>query len=246
MKNFGIILTPDSRSKAYLQKILSKGIKPKDIIFMNNHKKEIKFGYEEIQKGKDYGFDISEPVSKTLKENNLNYKEFNFVDINNKSIIVHIQNTSIMYYVFTGGGILKKEILNCGKKFIHLHSGIVPQYRGSTCVYYSIIEHDTCGVTAFIMNVGLDTGDVIFQKEYTKPNHIYLDEVYDSHIRSDTLLEVLNNDEIIPKEQNKEGNVFFIIHPVLKHIAIASCYQKKNYTFPDEFIDKYNDSFLDN
>lgn len=246
MKNFGIILTPDSRSKAYLQKIISKGIKPKDIVFMHNHNKEIKFNPEEIQKGKDYGFDISKPISATLKENNLNYKEFNFVNINNKSIIDYIKKTDVMYYVFTGGGILKKEILNCGKKFIHFHSGIVPQYRGSTCIYYSIIEHDTCGVTAFIMNEGLDTGDIIFQKEYPKPNHIYLDEVYDSHIRSDTLLEILNNDKIITKEQNKQGNVFFIIHPVLKHIAIASCYQKKDYTFPDSFIDGFSNSFLDN
>ena len=41
---FGIILTPDNRSKAYIQKLLSSHIFPDVIIFMNNNipeKKEI-------------------------------------------------------------------------------------------------------------------------------------------------------------------------------------------------------------
>ena len=34
---FGIILTPDNRSKAYIQKLLSSHIFPDVIIFMNNN-----------------------------------------------------------------------------------------------------------------------------------------------------------------------------------------------------------------
>ena len=95
----------------------------------------------------------------TLTENNLEYHEFDFVDINDNRLIEYIKKVSVIYFVFTGGGILKQEILNSGKKFIHMHSGIAPQYRGSTCIYYSILDNDNCGVTAFLMNEKFNQGE---------------------------------------------------------------------------------------
>ena len=72
------------------------------------------------------------------------------------------------FCIFSGGGILKKEILELSTKFVHFHPGIVPNYRGSTCFYYSILNDDECGVTAFIMEEGLDVGDVICKKNFKK------------------------------------------------------------------------------
>ena len=126
----------------------------------------------------------------------------------------------------TGGGILKEDILNCESKFIHFHPGIVPNYRGSTCFYYSMINENQCGVTAFFMDKHLDTGKIILQKTFDSPNHEFVDNVYDPYIRSETLVEVLKNNYLISKnlkEQSSEGETYYIIHPVLKHIAILSC-----------------------
>ena len=125
--------------------------------------------------------------------------------------------------------ILKREILEVGPKFIHLHPGILPFYRGSTCFYYSIINEDKCGVTAFIMDESLDAGDIITQKTFPKPNYVNIDSVYDSHIRSETLIHVLKN-KLLEKhkfqsQDSSKGTTYFIIHPVLKHIAILSCLQ---------------------
>ena len=79
------------------------------------------------------------------------------------------------------------------------------------------------------MDENLDTGDVILQKYFEKPSHEYIDEVYDAHIRSETLIEVLKR-KLIQKgefhKQNHNGETYFIIHPVLKHIAILSCINK--------------------
>ena len=131
------------------------------------------------------------------------------------------------YYIFTGGGILKNEILKLGVKFVHLHPGLVPKYRGSTCFYYSIINEGSAGVTAFIMDEGLDTGDIIYQKTFEKPLHKFLDEVYDPHIRSETLLDIVSqnllNEQNFKQQNSSEGETYFIIHPVLKHIAIMNC-----------------------
>lgn len=227
MTKIGIILTPDERSKAYLQKILFNKIRLEKIIFMNNKIDNEKYSEELISQSKQYGFDISKSVKESLDENKLLYKEFDFVDINHPKLTNYIKNSEINYYIFTGGGILRKEILNSGSKFIHLHPGIVPDYRGSTCFYYSIINHKNAGVTAFIMDEKLDTGDIILQKKFSMPTHPFVDQVYDPHIRSETLIEILKNNliesEDFIKQNSEKGNTYFIIHPVLKHIAILNC-----------------------
>ncbi len=223
----GIILTPDERSKAYLQKILRKNISLDEIIFMNDQREESIFPNEVIEKSKESGFDISIAVFKTLIDNKITCKEFDFVDINNSQLVDYLSKSSTDIFIFTGGGILKNDILNSGPKFLHLHPGIVPNYRGSTCFYYNIINDDVCGVTAYFMDEKIDTGDIIYQKKFLKPNHKFIDDVYDAHIRSETLLHVLKNKLLLNNKTTKQnpnaGETYFIIHPVLKHIGILSC-----------------------
>ena len=94
-----------------------------------------------------------------------------------------------------------------------------------------MIDEGKCGVSAFIMDEGIDTGSIIYQKEFSVPNHEFIDEVYDSHIRSETLLDVLNMNLLessahVPQDPSK-GETYYIIHPVLKHIAILGNISKK-------------------
>ena len=225
--DFGIILTPDNRSKAYIQKLLSSHIFPDVIIFLNNNKPEKTYSNEIIEISRKNGFDISKSVKNTLNENNLIYTEFDFIDINHPDLISFLKKNRKEYYIFTGGGILKNEILNSGVKFVHLHPGLTPKYRGSTCFYYSIINEGYAGVTAFIMDEGLDTGDIIYQKTFEKPQHKFLDEIYDPYIRSETLVDIVSqnllNKQNFKKQNIHEGETYFIIHPVLKHIAVINC-----------------------
>ena len=223
----GIILTTDNRSKAYIQKLVNNNIFLNDIILMISNKPEKTYSNEIIKKSLECGFDISISVIETLRKNNLKFQKFEFIDINHTELIEYIKQTNIEYYFFTGGGILKKEILNSGPKFVHFHPGIVPNYRGSTCFYYSIINDKNCGVTSFVMDEKLDTGDIIFQKKFPKPNHEYIDEIFDPFIRSETMINVIKNRLIENgshiKQNIAEGETYFIIHPVLKHISIMSC-----------------------
>jgi len=222
----GIVLTNDERSRAYLQKLQKQKILLHSYVLMDNGD-EKEFSNEIVTVSKKFGFNISETTKETLLKNNISFNEFNFLDINHPKLIDFLKKNLCDYFIFIGGGILKKEILSLPVKFIHLHPGIVPYYRGSTCFYYSIINEQNSGVTAFIMDEKLDTGEIIHQKKFDKPNHQFVDEVYDPHIRSETLIDILQNN-ILKKEdfreQNpEEGETYFIIHPVLKHITILSC-----------------------
>ena len=220
----GIILTPDNRSKAYLQKIIRNKIVIDEIILLDDGRK-ITCTTEEEECAKIFEFNLSKSVKEILDDHKLKYKQFSFVDINNVELIEYLKTLYLDFCIFSGGGILKKEILGLSTKFVHFHPGIVPNYRGSTCFYYSILNDDECGVTAFIMEEGLDVGDVICKKNFKKPNHIYVDSVYDPHIRSETLVEVLKKNLLSNnfEKQESEGETYYIIHPILKHIAILSC-----------------------
>ena len=64
------------------------------------------------------------------------------------------------------------------------------------------------------------------EKTFSKPNHAYLDEVFDPHIRSETLLEMMKCEKNMEKsiiQDVTKGEMYYIIHPVLKHIAILKC-----------------------
>jgi len=65
------------------------------------------------------------------------------------------------------GQILPLSILNHAP-CINLHASILPKYRGASPIQEAILHHDKkSGVTAMLMNEGLDTGDIIKISEVT-------------------------------------------------------------------------------
>ena len=71
----------------------------------------------------------------------------------------------------------------------------------------------------------LDSGEILFTKEYKPPGNIDFDFVYDPWIRSDTICDLIesidfNNAPDTTINSEKESEMYYIIHPVLKHLAI--------------------------
>lgn len=65
------------------------------------------------------------------------------------------------------GKILPKHILDCPKYgCINVHSSLLPKYRGAAPINWAILDgEDRTGVTIMYMAEGLDTGDIISQRE---------------------------------------------------------------------------------
>ncbi len=54
---------------------------------------------------------------------------------------------------------------------INMHLSLLPKWRGAAPIQYSLLSGDTkTGVTLMQMDAGLDTGDILYQAEYTIQN----------------------------------------------------------------------------
>lgn len=69
--------------------------------------------------------------------------------------------------VFTGGGLIRKHILEvAGDGIINCHMGILPRYRGMDVVEWAALEGslDHLGCTTHFMDTGIDTGDILLSE----------------------------------------------------------------------------------
>ncbi len=241
LDNVGLLLAPTVRSSIYLQHLLRNNLIPATAIVLgdtaaeNSHKPG-QLSLEKITKLKTKDnslsdFDLSVSIHEILNDNDIAYHVCAAQDVNHNSVIARIENCEPNYFIYSGYGgvILKENILSCGKKFIHSHTGAMPKYRGSTTIYYSILKEDRCFVTVFLMSRGIDKGPVLLIKSYPKPvDGESIDYLYDPFIRADSIVKVIKqyvevNEFKQIKQSDDEGEMYFIIHPVLKHIAILSC-----------------------
>lgn len=231
--DIGILLQPSIRSLAYLSIFRSLGMLPAEVYMLKgsiNKFSELivednKFHYQ------SNFFDLSLDAPSFLRDHGVEILELPTDNINDISVTRVITQRPAKYLIFTGGGILTKESLDCGKKIIHVHPGIVPDFRGSTCFYYSILEDGCLGASAIFMDANLDTGEVIVTSKFninyliSHEQPLFMDYVVDPFIRAYTLGKVLkqySSANGIKSATQISGNrpAYYIMHPLLRHMAI--------------------------
>jgi folate-dependent phosphoribosylglycinamide formyltransferase PurN len=68
--------------------------------------------------------------------------------------------------IVSGTRIISDKVLNnIPAKFINVHAGITPLYRGVHGAYWALVGKDAknCGVTVHFVDAGIDTGDILGQ-----------------------------------------------------------------------------------
>ena len=93
------------------------------------------------------------------------------------------------------GQILPKNILDIAP-CINLHASILPQYRGASPIQQALLNGDAeTGVTAMLMDVGLDTGDILKIEKMEIPQSMMVTELFDAltEIAADLTLDVIKN-----------------------------------------------------
>jgi len=233
--NFAAIISDTSRSKIYLSLLIKKGLIPNYVLYMRD-KSKIKFKKNQsfkftLQHGRKRIYEnllIEYDIIKILNNNKINFEVLETIDIHEKKVINKIKNRKERFFIYSGypGVILKKEIINLKKTFIHVHGGYLPKYKGSTTNYYSILKENKIGASSIIMSSGIDEGPILKKKYFLPPKKKYqMDKYYDSFARGVILIETIKKFDKLQKIKQSRSEtqnypIYYIIHPVLKHISI--------------------------
>ncbi len=114
------------------------------------------------------------------------------------------------------GQILSQEILDIAKYgVINVHASLLPKYRGSAPIQYSIINGDKItGVTVMQTSVGVDAGDILMQESLEIGDDETAGELFDrlSVLGAKTIVEALDkieNGELkaVPQDESKATHV---------------------------------------
>ncbi len=79
------------------------------------------------------------------------------------------------------GKILPREVLELPRfGCINVHASLLPHYRGAAPIQWAIINGETkTGITTMLMDEGLDTGDILLQKEVEITEDMTAGELHD-------------------------------------------------------------------
>ncbi len=231
LANVIFLLGYNARAQCYLQAMRTVGFQPGLVVTFGDPARDQKrvAGSPGLNGG-EYVFtpDLTETVSETLRSTDWPWKAVKPENVNDPEIqdIIESENPDIVVYAGYGGQIVGHELLSVVPSFLHMHSGLLPDYRGSTTVYYSWLRENACGVSAILMNAGIDEGPVLIQRRFpAPPADTDVDLLYDNTMRAHVLIDcmksVASTGELpSPQPQTSAGETFYVIHPVLKHIAL--------------------------
>ncbi len=219
------------RSQAYLQFLCKHDLFPGHIAFFGDPNGKLPGQTDQKIESPDiegmFIPDWSETLHETVEKHKLDQSLIETTNINDQKIYSYLQDSDydLVIYSGYGGQIVGKKLLDLGIPFLHVHTGWLPEYRGSTTFFYSIINENKVGVSALFLNERIDEGKIIDREWFPPPAGAEADYSYDSIIRGEILVRVLKSKiqtgkypmEIV---QGEEGTTYYVIHPVMKHLAL--------------------------
>jgi len=216
-----------------------------DQYLKRQQKKMFKFLSEieyDIQQSVGYHIQFLKKIN--LKEYTQTVETIYLDSYKDKNFLNYIQEEECKTFLYASSGIVPADLLNIhGIKIIHIHPGIVPEVKGSDGLFYSYLLKGKLGYSVFYMNSGIDTGDIILQKEWEFPK-LYFRKYYndthlykailafiDSYYRAQILLILLQkntqNLEALSciKQDMQEGKTYFTMHPKLRSCIVRRMVQ---------------------
>ena len=118
------------------------------------------------------------------------------------------------------GQILSKRILDLPKfGCINVHASLLPRYRGAAPIEWSLINGESkTGVTTMMMDVGLDTGDMLIKREVDITEDMILPELREKlmQLGAEALIETIDRLVDGTLECHKQDDSLSNYAPMLK------------------------------
>lgn len=162
------------------------------------------------------GYDSSKTrLIAELEKKNCNVKiydrKISLEDVGESSLIVSFGYRHILSSDF---------INNCNCPIVNLHMSYLPFNRGAHPNFWSFYDQTPSGVSIFLMDEGVDTGPILFQKKIKFENEITFSETYDRLFNEIENLFIANIDSIIKKKwvakKQVEKGTFYLVKDLPK------------------------------
>ncbi|WP_019216303.1 formyltransferase family protein, partial [Legionella tunisiensis] len=158
-------------------------------------------------------------------------------DLNDPALYDFLINESASAFLFTGGGIVPAKLLEIAThKFIHIHPGYLPDFRGADCTLWSSFLTGQTSASCFYMSPGIDDGDVILAKWLPKPilkeefksietktQYRFIYSFVDPWVRSFVLRELVSSYtdflSINAVQQQNDGTMYYFMHEKMKALV---------------------------
>ena len=121
--------------------------------------------------------------------------------------MIHKYNPKYIFFI-GWSWIVQKNIIE-NYQCICLHPSPLPKYRGGSPIQHQIINgEDESAVTLFLMDDGLDTGDIIYQKKFSLKGN--LNDIYNriADIGGDGVIKILDEGFNQIKQNNNQSTYY--------------------------------------
>lgn len=141
--------------------------------------------------------------------------------INDDEVIDYVKECNADVIIVNGTRIIKKKIINgVNLPMVNIHVGITPKYRGVHGGYWALANKDKehCGVTAHLIDSGIDTGGVISQRtiEVTKKDNFCtypILQLKEGLVCIEDAMQQIKNKNIKIIKSNLESKLYY--HPTI-------------------------------
>jgi len=138
---------------------------------------------------------MTPPVVKTLAQRH-NIEVYQPQRLRNKEVVDELLGIECDFIVVAAyGQILPLEVLQHAP-CINLHASILPEYRGASPIQQTLLHGDAkTGVTAMLMDEGLDTGDILKIESISVENDEMVESLFDrlTEVATNLTIDVLKN-----------------------------------------------------
>jgi len=155
---------------------------------------------------------------------------FRVHDFNSEGSEASIKDLAPDLIVFTGGGLIRKNILAIPTVgILNCHSGLLPRYRGMDTLEWAILEAEDAlpqvGLTLHFMDAGVDTGPILrHHRQELRPGESLTSvrqrlEPEMVRLVTEGVRELQRGGFQAQAQKSSEGKQYFVIHPRLQERA---------------------------
>ena len=142
----------------YIESISSQNKLHSVILDLKGWSEKDKFLWDQRTRGKIEKVDLynlNDKIPFYFFKSHNSEKHRKFIEINAIDLVINIGTPRI----------LKKSVINTPKiGILNCHPGILPNYRGCSCVEWALFNNDPVGNTAHLMTKSIDEGPIISSK----------------------------------------------------------------------------------